>query len=96
MERPDGRFYIGQFVGGEQHGEGNCTWASGQRYEGGYSHGERNGHGKFTEKIGGWYYGDWYNGKQHGNGKLFDAKGDLLFEGPFVNGIRIAVPTNNG
>jgi antitoxin component YwqK of YwqJK toxin-antitoxin module len=42
--------------------------------------------GKYTWANGTYYDGDWKNDHQHGKGKMVNSKGELIFEGEWVEG----------
>jgi len=100
-----GDIYQGKWQDGEQHGQGRCTYATGNVYEGCW-HGERHGQGKFTSVTGDAYEGGWRHGHVHGRGVHTNhGKGyahDGLFNRGHAHGLgtrRIAIahcPTAEG
>ena len=49
---PDGAEYKGEFINGEQHGEGEMKYANGEVYIGTWYMNVRQGKGKLTKKDG--------------------------------------------
>ena len=58
-------------------------------FEGFYKNGKKNGYGKEYKSGKLIYEGNYPNNKRHGHGKLFNADGNIIFEGEFIYGEKI-------
>lgn len=56
-------------------------YTNGNMYTGQKKDDLRHGKGKYLYGDGSYYYGDWFKGKMEGLGKLYDADGNLEYEG---------------
>ena len=63
-----GAVYYGQMEGGERHGYGTYTFASGNKYVGEWKKNKMDGNGTHTWANGNKYVGEWKNDKKDGNG----------------------------
>ncbi len=82
----DGGIYSGELKDGEPHGRGTLETSEGHIYSGEWKNGLEDGAGKITFPDGGYFEGSFKEGKRHGEGKFFDAEGELMLEGNWVNG----------
>ena len=89
--------YDGEWKDGKRHGEGREFDTFGSLvYTGEWRDGVRHGKGEFyAQEIGGTgtgrylhYVGEFSGGAFHGEGKEYAEQGDLLYVGPFVEGLR--------
>ena len=77
--------YIGDFVKGLKHGEGELVFYNQDRYIGEFMDDLFNGHGKYISSDGRVIYdGEWRNGMRCGEGKMFLGNGEY-FQGMFCN-----------
>jgi hypothetical protein len=85
--------YEGDFVHGQQHGEGVLQLPDGV-YTGAFDRGERQGHGKFEFKNKSVYVGEFANGMFHGVGVFTEPTGRVK-KSVYNDGIVIsALPEN--
>ena len=54
-------------------------------YEGDFVNGNEEGNGKYFSKDHDYYIGEWSKGKKHGNGIILSEKGEIKYEGRFIN-----------
>lgn len=78
-------YYIGDFKEGKYHGQGFIMYENGSSYKGSFSYHKMTGSGKITWGDGSYYIGDVLDGKMHGTGKMYNASGNLDFEGEWQN-----------
>merc|ERR1711933_75160 len=71
----DGRVYRGQWLNGENAGEGEMRWPSGALYTGQFEKGKRHGKGTLIGQDGMKYIGQWVNGEQDGIGTAMGSDG---------------------
>ena len=71
-----GHKYVGQWKGGERHGQGTTYYRNGGKYIGEYKDGKIHGQGTLTYASGNKYVGEWKDGKGHGQGTFTFANGD--------------------
>lgn len=79
--------FEGNWVDGEQSGEGKLIWKDGAVYEGEFKDGMRNGHGIETYASGSVYEGEFKDGMKNGYGISTYLDGDM-YEGEFRDGNR--------
>ena len=79
--------YIGDFVNGDQNGEGRMLFPNGDFFAGQFENGMGHGYGILTCRNGEKYDGDWRNGKIHGRGSCCYPNGDV-YHGFFVDNER--------
>ena len=72
--------------GGQEHGYGTYTGATGYKYVGGWKNGEKHGNGIFTSADGGKYVGGYENGQRNGQGTGTNPDGTIDHSGKWVNG----------
>ena len=58
-------------------------------YEGGFFNNKKNGKGKEFKQNRMIFEGEFKDGKRNGKGKEYNEKGELIFEGEYMNGVRI-------
>jgi hypothetical protein len=87
LERPDGSWVRGDWVGGLCHGSGEERTAEGDEYSGEFSLGLRDGEGRVEYAAGGWYEGGWRCGFRAGPGEEL-TKELHKYRGKFLNGER--------
>mmetsp|Transcript_27534 Transcript_27534/g.62431 ORF Transcript_27534/g.62431 Transcript_27534/m.62431 type:complete len:423 (+) Transcript_27534:41-1309(+) len=65
-----GSTYTGQMRGGQRHGFGGASWATGMyiSYDGQWLRGKRHGQGLYKWRDGSSYEGQWKQGEKHGQG----------------------------
>jgi serine/threonine protein kinase len=86
-EKGAGQKYVGQFAEGMFNGKGTYTWPSGQKFVGSYVNDRRNGQGTLTYSDGRKYVGNFVNDIFDGQGAFYDAKGTLVYQGLWENGV---------
>ena len=64
----NGDKYVGQWAGGQFHGQGTYIWASGEQYIGEFKEDIKHGKGIYTWVNGEEYVGEFKEGKRHGQG----------------------------
>ncbi len=69
--------YIGDWVNGQQEGNGTLTYKDGGKYTGEFVNGYRQGMGTFTWASGVKHSGQWMKGNQHGEGTYIYADGTI-------------------
>ena len=92
----DTLLYDGEILLGEKNGKGIEYWYF-YKFEGEFVNGKRNGKGKefFIERVPYErieiliFEGKFLNGERNGEGKEFDIKGNLIYEGLYLNGNRL-------
>jgi hypothetical protein len=72
----NGSRYIGNFTGGDPHGEGILYFSNGNKYLGDWQHNVREGQGKFIFVEGHEYTGGFHQNQFHGKGLMNYANGD--------------------
>eukprot|EP00892_Ulva_mutabilis_P012735 jgi/Ulvmu1/9834/UM056_0075.1 len=89
----EGGRYVGETVGGKQHGHGQYyAPAAGSgtnyilQYDGDWAQGQRHGYGMEYDASGEIYVGTFHNGKRQGFGRLQYACGDV-YEGEWRDGV---------
>ena len=83
----DNGVYYGQMEGGERHGYGTYTFASGNKYVGEWKKNKMDGNGTHTWANGNKYVGEWKNDKKDGNGTYTYPDGKK-YVGEWKNGKR--------
>ena len=81
---PDGSTYVGEYKGGNRHGQGTYTYPDGRKYVGEYKDGKQHEQGTFTFPDGGKYVGGWRDNKPW-NGTVYDKHG--IENGTVKNGV---------
>ena len=81
----DGSKYEGDFTEGYMDGRGKMTYADGSVYEGDFVNDKLHGEGTYTFADGR-YVGSFADDTYHGHGILYDAKGNITYDGEWVNG----------
>ncbi len=81
----NGDKYDGEWKNGERSGRGVFTWSDGDKYAGEYKNNFKDGLGVFRWSNVNKYDGEGTNGTRHGEGVLKDKKGELLYEGQWVD-----------
>ena len=76
--------YKGCFRKGRAHGKGTFRAVVGLQYEGHWQDGQKAGYGEQTYPDGSRYAGHWLDGKRHGNGTLYDAAGQQIYSGQWL------------
>lgn len=66
-------------------GNGTMTYKNGDTYQGNWNRNMKNGSGTYTWKDGRKYTGNWENNKKEGYGTLYDASGNVSYEGGWHN-----------
>ena len=61
-------------------------WQNGDTYEGQYVNGKRTGYGVYTFSTGDIYEGEWKDNLRHGEGVLYNKKGKVISNGPWILG----------
>ena len=61
--------YVGDFVDGQEHGDGLYTWVDGEVFGGQFVDGKPHGLGVKSWPDGEKYSGDWFEGERSGHGK---------------------------
>jgi len=77
--------YEGDWVNGNERGQGTIVWPNGDHYEGAWRDGKQHGHGTGIWANGAHYEGDWRDGKRHGHGTMIWPN-TLRYEGDWANG----------
>lgn len=72
---PGGAIYVGQFLNGEIHGQGICTYADGSRYEGQWQHRYPDGYGTKIWADGQKFSGQWQRGQPITQNGLYQRAG---------------------
>ena len=72
-----GATYVGEYVLGNQHGQGTMTWANGDKYVGEFTFNYFTGQGTMTWTNGDKYVGEWKMNKRHGKGTFTRADGSV-------------------
>merc|ERR1712146_482981 len=81
----DGFIYDGDWKNGKMEGHGAMKYLNGDKYDGEWKNFKKEGRGAMKYANGREYIGDWKNGKRHGKGVYKDKKGELLYEGEWVD-----------
>lgn len=92
----NGDKYDGQWISNQRTGKGTYSWTNGDKYEGESLNGVKQGYGVYTIAASNpnsvnncprckTYKGYWDHDVKHGDGGCYDAAGNLIFEGRFVN-----------
>ncbi|XP_076459413.1 LOW QUALITY PROTEIN: alsin-like [Babylonia areolata] len=83
--------YVGTWLSGKMHGQGEIKWPDGRKYTGTFKHGLQNGQGVFVIPKGGSgkevQDGTWKDGKLNGSGHIRYSNGDD-YKGYFQSGQR--------
>lgn len=66
-------------------GQGTMTYKNGDTYQGNWNRNMKNGPGTYTWKDGRKYTGNWEDNKKEGYGTLYDAGGNVSYEGGWHN-----------
>ena len=82
---PDGTSYVGEWKDGLPNGQGNSTWNNGQKYVGAFKDSKRHGKGTLVYPDGTSYVGEWKDGTYNGQGTLYEANGQIISSGLWVN-----------
>lgn len=84
---PGGAIYVGQFMNGEIHGQGICTYADGSRYEGQWKHRYPEGYGTKNWTDGRQFSGQWRRGQPVQENGVFQQKNQpfTALDGGFVS-----------
>ena len=77
--------YLGEFLNGQYHGQGEYHFADGRHYTGSWINGQKNGYGVFSFANGDIYEGEFVSDVCHGDGKYTFPNGDF-YSGNFANG----------
>ncbi len=77
-------FYKGEWENNRLSGEGIYYWQNGDVYEGHYLDGVRTGYGVYTFATGDVYKGYWKENLRHGEGVLYNKRGKVISNGPWV------------
>lgn len=77
-------FYEGEWADNMRNGKGVYSWQNGEIYDGYYVNGKRNGYGEYTFLTGDVYKGYWKDNLRHGEGILYNKKGKVVSNGPWV------------
>ena len=80
-----GNTYLGEFLDGKRHGQGEQTFVNGNRYQGEWKNDVPNGTGTFTSANGAKYVGEFNDGKSSGNG-IFTFVDGATYVGDFRDG----------
>jgi len=80
-----GARYEGEWVEGNERGQGTIVWPNGDRYEGGWRDGKQHGYGIGVWANGARFEGVWREGKRDGFGTMIWPNG-VSYEGDWVNG----------
>lgn len=83
----DGRFYEGQWKGGQWDGCGTLCNGDGDMYVGEFVNGQRHGQGTYTWTSGKQYVGEFLRDVRHGKGQFTFPDG-AVYVGDFENGVR--------
>jgi hypothetical protein len=77
---PNGLRYVGEFLNGMPHGDGEFFFANGSSYKGQLRAGVPNGVGRFAFANGDTYEGEWRDEKAHGRGvfRFSDGRSPLI------------------
>lgn len=67
-----------------RNGKGIYSWQNGDIYQGQYVNGKRTGYGIYTFETGEVYKGNWKDNFRHGEGTLYNKKGKVVSNGPWV------------
>ena len=90
---PEGQVFTGNFTDDKFNGYGKWTSPNGSKYEGNFTNGNFDGYGVMTYNDDWLYKGNWINSKRNGKGSLYNAKGELKYNGEWNNG-EMANPEN--
>jgi hypothetical protein len=77
-------FYKGEWANNKRSGEGVYYWQNGDVYEGHYLDGFKTGYGVYTFVTGDVYKGYWKDNLRHGEGILFNKRGKVITDGPWI------------
>ena len=85
--------YEGEYLNGKKHGKGKIYYEGKLLYEGDFLNGKKSGRGKEYNydlslyKLCLTYEGEFWGGKKNGIGKQYNKKGEVIFEGEFLDDI---------
>lgn len=77
-------FYEGEWANNRRNGEGVYYWQNGDVYKGHYLDGFRTGYGVYTFATGDVYKGNWKDNLRHGEGILYNKRGKVVSNGPWI------------
>jgi hypothetical protein len=90
MTYADGSVYEGQWHRGKRHGRGSYIFCDGSMYDGQFERDQMHGTGQLTwPEPGGAFVGGWCRGQRHGRGREWDARGTLLMDGMWNDGVPV-------
>jgi hypothetical protein len=79
----------GEFKNGKVNGYAKYIFYNGNVYEGEFKDNKYHGKGSFYWSSGAKYVGDWIEGQQAGYGIYYNSKGELEYEGKYIQGKRV-------
>jgi hypothetical protein len=82
-------YYMGSWLSGKKHGNGQEVRVNGDKYEGSFFKGVRHGFGIMHYNSGATlkYAGEWKEDTKHGDGKEY-YKNDAMYTGTFANNLK--------
>lgn len=85
VEHPKGNKYSGEFRNGQFYGNGTIEYKDGSMYVGNFKDNMYDGFGTYYFPDGRKYVGKFKNNKFNGKGTVFDANGNIIEEGNYVD-----------